>query len=111
MRVLFISERFPPEIGGVAASARRTARGMFELGHEVHVFSLTRELPGLSADSAGHESGLIIHRLGRSKNVDFTLQQALNFLEWLHRSHPFTLVWGHYVHTAGFLAEGIRGKV
>ncbi len=104
MRVLFITERFPPEIGGVAASAERTARGMFELGHEVHVFSLTRELPGLSADSIQHESGPTIHRLGRSKNVDFTLQQALNFLEWLHRTHPFTLVWGHYVQTAGFLA-------
>ena len=32
------------------------------------------------------------------------MQQALNFLEWLHARNRFDLAWGHYLTTAGFLA-------
>src|SRR5438552_10863303 len=51
VRLLFLSERFPPEIGGVAASARRHASALANLGHEVHVLAFTRELPGAAAAS------------------------------------------------------------
>jgi glycosyltransferase involved in cell wall biosynthesis len=104
MRILFLSERYPPEIGGVAAGARRIAQALAQLNHEIHVFVLTRELPGGAVASSPESPSLSVHRFGQSRNLDFTLQQALNFLEWLHGPRSFHLVWGHYVQTAGFLA-------
>jgi glycosyltransferase involved in cell wall biosynthesis len=104
MRLLFISERYPPEVGGVAASGQRISRSLARLGHEVHVLVLTRELPGGAVSSQPVQPGLTLHRLGQARSLDFTLQQALTFLEWLHRQHSFAAVWGHYLQTAGFLA-------
>ena len=107
MRLLFISEHYPPEIGGVAASAKRIARTVAALGHEVHAFALARDLPSGAARSDEDAPGLVVHRFGRARNLDFTLRQALNFLEWLHKQHTFDATWGHYVETAGFLAAWI----
>src|SRR5205823_6026447 len=39
--------------------------------------------------------------------LDFTLQQALNFIEWLHGRQRFSVIWGHYLHLAGFLATWV----
>jgi glycosyltransferase involved in cell wall biosynthesis len=111
MRILFVSERYPPEIGGVAASARRIARALARLGHEVHVFVLCRDLHGGSAESRLDGPGLTLHRFGQSRNLDFTLQQGLNFLEWLHRRQGFRAVWGHYLQTAGFLAAWLGRRL
>jgi glycosyltransferase involved in cell wall biosynthesis len=104
MKVLFIAERFPPDIGGVAASAARIARSLARLGHVVHVATLTRELRSGSVERHDLGEGVPLYRLGQSKNLDFSLQQALVFLQWLHGQERFDLVWGHYAGTAGFLA-------
>lgn len=104
MHLLFLAEKYPPDIGGVAASAARLSRALAALGHDVHVFTLTRDLPAGSVERAETQPRLTRHRFGQSKNLDFTLQQALTFLGWLHGRHAFGLVWGHYAQTAGFLA-------
>ena len=104
MKILFLSERYPPEIGGVSASAGRLSSALARLGHEVHVVTLTRELPAGSVERRELGERLTLYRLGQSKNLDFSLQQAQTFLEWLHAQHRFDLVWGHFVQTAGFLA-------
>lgn len=104
MRLLFITERYPPEIGGVATSAARISRSIAELGHDVDVFTLARELPAGAADSRQLSPRLCVHRLGMARNLDFTLQQSLTFLEWLHAQRRFDALWGHYITVAGFLA-------
>lgn len=111
--MLFVSERFPPAIGGVSASANRIARSIAASGHSVDVFSLARELPSGAADSERIAPNLRLHRFGMAKNLDFTLQQSLTFLEWLHQSRKFDAVWGHYITNAGFLAAwfGNRKRV
>ena len=111
MQVLFLAERFPPDIGGVAASAGRLARSLARLGHSVHAVTLTRELRGGSVERQDLGEGLRLYRLGQSKNLDFSLQQALTFLEWLHTQERFGLVWGHYVETAGFLAAWLGRRL
>ncbi len=102
--VLFVSEKYPPDIGGVAASAGRITAALVRLGHDLHVVTLTRELPAGRVEPAELRDRLTVYRVGQSKNLDFTLQQALAFLEWLHSRRRFDLCWGHYVATAGFLA-------
>ncbi|MFO0901944.1 MAG: glycosyltransferase family 4 protein [Pirellulales bacterium] len=104
MNLLFIAERFPPDIGGVAASAGRIAHSLADLHHRVDVVAFARELPVGAVESKPVTPRLTVHRLGQAKSLDFTLQQALTFLEWLHGERRFDAVWGHYITTAGFLA-------
>lgn len=110
MRILMLSDRFPPDIGGLARSAARIARSMADLGHEVHVLAFTRQLPPgkLQTREAG---ALIAHRLGQFAAADTSLQMAGHVLDHLHATTPIDLVWGHYLHPAGFAAVLFaRGK-
>lgn len=106
--LLLLSERFSPDLGGVARSATRTAAALRRLGIDVHVLAWTRTLqPGelqtsLPDDVA--DSGITRHRLGLFSNWDMSMQHSLNVLEWLHEVHAFDGVWGHYVYPAGFMA-------
>jgi glycosyltransferase involved in cell wall biosynthesis len=111
MHILFLAERFPPDIGGVAISAGRISRSLARLGHAVHVVTLTRELRAGSVERRDLGEGVLLYRLGQSKNLDFSLQQALTFLEWLHTQERFALIWGHYAGTAGFLAAWLGKRL
>lgn len=104
MQILFVTENFPPAIGGVAISSDRISRALVAMGHKVEVFVLSRDLPSGVARTEELSDGLRVHRLGRAKSDDFSLQQAMNFLEWLHGRCGFDLVWGHYATQPGFLA-------
>ncbi len=114
MKLLFLAERFAPEIGGVAVSASRIARALARIGHEVDVVVFTRQLPAGGLVSEQVAERLTVHRFGEAKNLDFTLQLLLTFLDWLHRQQNFAWVWGHYLTTAGFVAawfgkrQGVR---
>lgn len=106
--LLLISERFAPDLGGVARSATRTAAALSRLGINVHVLAWTRTLPPGELASSETEPGgtgsVTLHRLGLFSNWDFSMQHSLNVLEWLHQEHAFDAVWGHYVYPAGFMA-------
>ena len=106
-RILFFAERFPPDLGGVAQSAFRTAKQIAELGWQVHVLTWTKTLqPGVldSRTSHGSTEGLNLHRLGLFSNLDLSMQHTTNVLEWLHEQHEFTAAWGHYLYPAGYMA-------
>lgn len=103
MRLLFIAEKYAPDLGGVSASATRISRQLAELGHEVEVFCFTGRLHAGQVTVEESMPGLRIHRMGEARNLDFSLQLALTYLDWLHGQRPATAVWGHYLSTAGFL--------
>lgn len=103
MDILLFSERFAPDLGGVARSASRTAHALVALGHKVQVFCWTRTLPAGQLETHA-ERGLIVNRFGLFSNWDFAMQHSLNVLSWLHSRTPFDLVWGHYLFPAGFMA-------
>ncbi|MBL4637265.1 MAG: glycosyltransferase [Kofleriaceae bacterium] len=116
-RVLMLTERFPPDIGGLARSGARTAGALVALGAEVDVLAWTRSLPpgametveaGTVADSA---KGATLHRLGLFANWDLSMQHTLNVLEWLHKDRDFEMTWGHYLYPAGFLAVMFAASV
>ena len=106
--LLLISERFAPDLGGVARSATRTALALRRSGIDVHVLAWTRTLqPGeLCSTMFGDEpDGKVnLHRLGLFANWDLSMQHSLNVLEWLHSRYQFQGVWGHYIYPAGFMA-------
>jgi glycosyltransferase involved in cell wall biosynthesis len=101
-RILFLTERYPPDAGGVAASSARIARTLASLGGHVDVVSWTRSLQaGQVATSEGNPAA---YRIGRFREWDTTMPHTLNLLDWLASIAPYDLVWGHYVSLAGFLA-------
>ena len=121
-RLLFVVERFAPDLGGVARSAARTVDVLAAAGVEVHVLAWTRALPAGALEttvrpSTPRRAEVIVHRLGLFGNLDFSLQHTLTLLEDWHERSPFDAVWGHYLFPAGFLAVlfaetvGIRSTI
>jgi glycosyltransferase involved in cell wall biosynthesis len=108
--LLMIADRFPPDLGGVARSASRTAHAIARLDWNVHVLAWTKTLPpGVletvsATESDSSTAGVTLHRLGLFSNLDFSLQHTTNVLEWLHQQHTYTAIWGHYVYPAGYMA-------
>ncbi|HLK68351.1 MAG TPA: glycosyltransferase [Bryobacteraceae bacterium] len=101
-RILFLTERHAPDLGGVSASATRIARSLASLGADVDVVAWTRTL---QAGQVVREDGNpTLYRVGRFREWDTTMPHTLNLLDWLISMAPYQLVWGHYLSLAGFLA-------
>jgi len=103
MRLLFLAERFPPDLGGLARSGERIAQTLARVGAKVDVLAWTKTLPPGTLETL-EQDGVRLHRLGLFANTDLSQQHTLNVLDWLHAEAGFDVVWGHYVRHAGFLA-------
>jgi glycosyltransferase involved in cell wall biosynthesis len=100
VRLLFLSERYPPDLGGVATSSGRISRVLAGLGVEVDVVSWTRMLqPGIVEEVTPG-----VYRIGRFREWDSTLPHTMNLIDWLTSRNPYDAIWGHYLSPAGFLA-------
>ena len=100
--ILFLTERYAPDAGGVAASAGRISRALAALGAGVDVVAWTRSLPAGQVERAAGNPA--VYRMGRYREWDMTMPHTLNLLDWLAGTHRYDAVWGHYVSLAGFLA-------
>lgn len=122
-RLLFIAERFPPDIGGLASSAGRIAANLCQLGLEVDVLVWSRYLqagevlpPAEEGEPQNGEAGdnpptknsafntPQVYRVGLYRNWDMSMLHTLNVLDWLHQNRQYDAVWGHYLFPAGYLA-------
>jgi glycosyltransferase involved in cell wall biosynthesis len=104
MRLLFLSERFPPEIGGLAGSAWRISRALAQEGHDVHVLALSSQLPPGDGETVLAEHRLTLHRYGFRPELALLYEELAERLRWLHHRHHFTAIWGHSLNRVGFLA-------
>jgi glycosyltransferase involved in cell wall biosynthesis len=101
-RLLFLSERYPPDLGGVATSSGRISRSLAAVGCHVDVIAWTRSLqPGVVAHEDGNPA---VYRMGRYREWDATMPHTLNLFDWLNTKHTYQAIWGHYLAPAGFLA-------
>jgi glycosyltransferase involved in cell wall biosynthesis len=102
LRLLFLAERYPPDLGGVASSAGRISRSLAASGAEVDVIAWTRSLqPGVVVHDQGNPS---VYRMGRFREWDATMPHTLNLFDWLVSERSYDAIWGHYLAPAGFLA-------
>ena len=114
-RILFLSDRYPPDAGGVSASAARIASTLASLGNQVDAVAWTRALH--AGQVAPQEGNPAAYRVGRFRGWDSTMPHTLNLLDWLWSMGPYDLVWGHYLSLAGFLSvwfgrlHGVRSVV
>ncbi|BAB77684.1 glycosyltransferase [Anabaena sp. FACHB-709] len=104
-RLLLITERFAPDLGGLATSATRLVKTLSQLGVEVDVVSWSRYLqPGEVSPPTSLNGQPRVYRIGLYRHWDMTMPHTLNFLEWLHQTRAYDAVWGHYLFPSGFLA-------
>ncbi|BAY17629.1 group 1 glycosyl transferase [Anabaenopsis circularis NIES-21] len=109
-RLLFITERFAPDLGGLARSGTRLVATLSQLGIEVDVVTWSRYLqPGEVLPPETVDTKLRVYRIGLYRHWDMTMPHTLNVLEWLHSSHQYDGVWGHYLFPSGFLATWFAG--
>ena len=103
-RLLFLTDQFPPSLGGVATSANRTVNALCGLGHQVDVLAWTRALQPGQIEAMGENPR--IYRFGRFRNWDATFPHSMNLCDWLYSQHPYDFVWGHYLAPAGWMRRG-----
>ncbi len=103
MRVLWITERFPPDRGGAAVSALRQVRSLAPVLDGLDVLRLTSDLPEGRTDSSPGE-GYTLHRVGRARESDESQQLLLAAGRELVSSSRSAVIHGFYAVPAGHVA-------
>jgi L-malate glycosyltransferase len=105
-KILFITERFPPDIGGLATSAARICKSLTKQNLAVDIFTWSRHVPSGKVQQEELSENCRLFRLGLYRNWDMTMSASMGCLEWLHGQGPnkIDVVWGHYLVPCGFLA-------
>lgn len=103
MNIAFLTEKFPPDAGGLAISTQRLAQMLVAAGHRVDVFAPTTTLAPGEISYAEHNN-LRIHRLGAHKRTDDTLADWLGYLAARHNESRFELLHAYFIPQAGFVA-------
>lgn len=103
MRIALLSEAYPPDVGGLAVSAERLARGLAARGVDVAVFSRTadRAAVGIEQTMPGVP---LVQSIAVQRHVEDTLTSWFDALLAAHERQPFELLHGYYLTQAGFLA-------
>ncbi len=103
MKIALISEKYTPDIGGLAISAGRLGHLLSSAGHEVRVFAPTPGLPASETRTLPH-GGVSVTRFGTRKRVDDTLVEWFDLVVKEHRRDPFDLIHAYFLPQAGFVA-------
>jgi len=103
MKIALLSEKYTPDIGGLAISAERSAQLLGSAGHEIHVFSPTINLMAADARTLS-SSGIRVTRFGVRKRVDDTLVDWFELVVEEHKREPFDLIHAYFLPQAGFVA-------
>jgi glycosyltransferase involved in cell wall biosynthesis len=101
-KVCFLSDTYPPDVGGLAISTARNARLLVQAGHEVHVCVPSAPLsPGEVQETV--KNGVAVHRLGPQKKIHDTLTDWFELVAGLGRELSFDLLHGFFAAYAGYL--------
>lgn len=103
MKIALLTEKYTPDIGGLAISTERLARLLTSAGHKVRVFAPTSSLPP-SETRTLPSSGVSVTRFGVHKRVDDTLVDWFDLIAGKHKRDPFDVLQGYFLPQAGFVA-------
>lgn len=103
MKIALLTEKYTPDIGGLAISSERFARLMTSAGHKVRVFAPTLSLPPSEKRSLP-SSGVSVTRFGANKRVDDTLVDWFELIVEEHKREPFDVLHAYFLTQAGFVA-------
>lgn len=103
MNILLVTERFPPQRGGVGISAMRLAEGLAGHVTRFDVAHLTSDLaPGEVVQSEGR--GYRVFSVGRAAREDESMQLLETVVHGLHARHRYSLLHGFYAAPTGAVA-------
>jgi len=103
MNILILTDRYPPDVGGLAVSTRRLAIGLAGIGHTVWVSVLVvGAAPGTSTTS--DDGGVSVLRVGAHRRTDDALADWFDQIVALHTAHPLDLIHAMYITHPAFVA-------
>src|SRR5829696_279407 len=103
MNIALLSEKYTPDVGGLAISTERFARLLSSVGHQVRVMCPSPNLPASEKRTITH-SGVSVTRFGVHKRVDDTLVDWFELLVEEHKRQPFDILHAYFLTQAGFVA-------
>lgn len=103
MKIALLTEKYTPDIGGLAISTGRLGHLLASAGHEVRVFAPSSNLPA-SEKRTLPANGVSVTRFGTHKRVDDTLVDWLELVTEEHHREPFDLIHAYFLPQAGFVA-------
>lgn len=103
MKIALLSEKYTPDIGGLAISTGRMGHLLASAGHKVRVFAPSSNLPATKKQTLPH-SGVSVTRFGAHKRVDDTLVDWFELIVDEHKREPFDLLHAYFLPMAGFVA-------
>jgi glycosyltransferase involved in cell wall biosynthesis len=103
MKIALLSEKYTPDLGGLAISTGRLGHLFSSIGCEARVFAPT---PNLSpSEKRNLLSGRIsVTRFGAHKRVDDTLVEWFELIVEEHQREPFDVLHAYFLPQAGFVA-------
>ena len=102
MKIALLSEKYTPDIGGLAISTGRLGHLLDSVGHKVRVFAPSPNLPA-SEKQTLPSSGVSVTRFGTHKRVDDTLVDWFELIVEEHKREPFDLIHAYFLPQAGFV--------
>lgn len=103
MKIAILSEKYPPDPGGLAISTQRLASLLQNSENLVEVFAPQESLqPGCKYSV--QEGGVIVNRFGAQRRQDDTLADWFELFVNRQVEQSFDLVHGFYLVQAGFMA-------
>jgi len=103
MKIALLSEKYTPDIGGLAISTERLAYLLASAGHDVRLFAPTSNLLP-SEQRTLTSNGVSVTRFGAHKRVDDTLVDWFELIVAEHKREPFDVLQGYFLPQAGFVA-------
>lgn len=76
MRIVHVSDCYPPRTGGIETQVRDLARAQVAAGHEVHVLTATPGPLGERGGDRTDDDGVTVHRLGTRAPFDLPINPA-----------------------------------
>jgi glycosyltransferase involved in cell wall biosynthesis len=107
-RIALISEKYPPDVGGLAVSVARLTRMLVGAGNQVQVFALSVDIkPGVVEHF--DDGGVLVSRMGAYRRDDDTLADWFDQIVARHRDRSFDLLHAYYATRAAFAAVYAAG--
>lgn len=103
MHIALLTEKYRPDVGGLAASAARLARLLAGAGHRVHVIGPSSALAPGQVQCDENEV-VTVSRIGSQRRTDATLADWFGYLVAQHQARPFDVLHAYFVTAAGFVA-------
>lgn len=102
MKIALLSEKYTPDIGGLAISAGRLGDSLSAAGHDIRLFAPTSSLPP-TIKQTQRSNGVHVTRFGAHKRVDDTLVDWFELIAEEHKREPFDLIHAYFLPMAGFV--------